>query len=142
MEARAIYELFEQNLKTILEIINSDIDIDRTPFKTALPLEVKILCTVLNTTGEHFEVKANDLNAVAEFHDLYVHQKEHALLAMQQILNDKRSYMKTPEGTVLTKELLIRRLEYFNEAARVLQVMYTQKELGSPLQYDYKTGRK
>jgi uncharacterized membrane protein YgaE (UPF0421/DUF939 family) len=56
---------------------------------------------------------------------------------MQQILNDKRSYMKTPEGTMLTKEMLIRRLEYFNEAARVLHVMHTQSTLHSPLQHNY-----
>jgi hypothetical protein len=142
MEARALYELFERNLNTILEVLKTDVDVSRTPFQTALPLEIKILCAVLNTTGEHFEVKSSDLNAVAEFHNLFVHQKEHAAVAMQQILNDKRSYMKTPEGTVLTKEMLIRRLEYFNEAARVLNVMQTQKELGSPLQYQYGTGQK
>ena len=141
MEAKALYELFEQNLNTILEVLNSDVDIQRTPFQTSLPLEIKILCTVLNTTGENFGVQSDDLNAVAEFHVLYVHQKDHASLAMQKILNDKRSYMKTPEGTMLVKEMLIRRLEYFNEAARVLNVMATQKNLGSPLQYDY-TGSK
>lgn len=141
MEAKALYELFEQNLNIILEVLRSDVDIQRTPFQTSLPLEIKILCTVLNTTGENFGVKADDLNAVAEFHDLYVHQKDHASLAMQKILNDKRSYMKTPEGTMLVKEMLIRRLEYFNEAARVLNVMITQKAMGSPLQYDY-TGTK
>ena len=142
MEARALYELFEKNLNTILTLIQSDLDLSRTPFQTSLPLEVKILCTVLNTTGEHFEVNSSDLSAVAEFHDLYMHQKEHALVAMERILNDKRSYMKTPEGTMLTKEMLIRRLEYFNEAARVLTVMQTQKDLNSPLQYNYGTSRK
>ncbi|KAA5549447.1 hypothetical protein [Adhaeribacter rhizoryzae] len=141
MEAKALYELFEQNLNIILEVLRGDVEIQRTPFQTSLPLEIKILCTVLNTTGENFGVKADDLNAVSEFHDLYVHQKDHASRAMQKILNDKRSYMKTPEGTVLVKELLIRRLEYFNEAARVLNVMATQKTLGSPLQYNY-TGTK
>ena len=142
MEAKALYELFEKNLNIILEVLNSEIDINRTPFQTSLPLEIKILCTVLNTTGENFGVQADDLNAVAEFHKLYVHQKDHASLAMQKILNDKRSYMKTPEGTMLVKEMLIRRLEYFNEAARVLNVMATQKALGSPLQYDYTSSKK
>ncbi|GEO02373.1 hypothetical protein AAE02nite_00370 [Adhaeribacter aerolatus] len=142
MEAKALYELFEQNLNTILEVLHSDVEIQRTPFQTSLPLEIKILCTVLNTTGENFGVQADNLNAVSEFHDLYVHQKDHASVAMQKILNDKRSYMKTPEGTVLVKELLIRRLEYFNEAARVLNVMATQKALGSPLQYDYNGSKK
>jgi hypothetical protein len=137
MEARALYELFEGNLNTIITIINSGVDLERTPFPTTLPLEINILCTILNSTGENFAVQSTGLGAVAEFKDLYMHNKAHAAVAMTQILNDKRSYMKTPEGTLLTKELLIRRLEYFNEAARTLNVMVTQKELGSPLQYNY-----
>ena len=137
MEARALYDLFEQNLNTILNIINSGVDVERTPFQTTLPLEINILCTVLNSTGEHFAVTAPGLQAVAQFKDLYMHDKEHAAQAMARILGDKHAYMKTPEGTVLTKELLIRRLEYFNEAARTLNVMATQKAMGSPLQYSY-----
>lgn len=137
MEARALYELFEQNLDTIINIIHSGVDLERTPFQTTLPLEINILCTVLNSTGEHFAVSATGVEAVAEFKDLYMHNKEHAAQAMARILSDKHAYMKTPEGTVLTKELLIRRLEYFNEAARTLNVMDTQKSLGSPLQYAY-----
>ena len=42
--------------------------------------------------------------------------------------------MRTPEGRVLTKEMLIRRLEFFNEAARQVNVMRTQQALGSPTQ--------
>lgn len=137
MEALALYERFEENLNTIIEILNTNIDIQRTPFATSLPLEINILCTVLNTTGENFEVKATDLKAVPEFKALYMHSKDHAAGAMTRILDDKRSYIKTPEGTMLTKEMLIRRLEYFNEAARTLNVMDTQKSLGSPLQYNY-----
>lgn len=137
MEARALYERFEENLNTIITIIDSGVDLERTPFPATLPLEINILCTILNTTGESFAVQSPGLEAVAEFKDLYMHNKEHALQAMAKILNDKRSYMKTPEGTLLTKELLIRRLEYFNEAARTLNVMVTQKALGSPLQHKY-----
>jgi len=137
MEARALYERFENNLNIILDIINSGIDLQRTPFQTSLPLEINILCSVLNTTGANFAVQATGIDAIAEFKNLYVHNKDHAAVAMQHILNDKYSYMKTPEGTLLTKELLIRRLEYFNEAARTLNVMITQKSLGSPLQYQY-----
>ncbi|PIQ22694.1 MAG: hypothetical protein COW65_01645 [Cytophagales bacterium CG18_big_fil_WC_8_21_14_2_50_42_9] len=137
MEARALYERFENNLNIILDIINSGVDLQRTPFQTSLPLDTNILCSVLNTTGENFTVQATGVDAVAEFKNLYVHNKDHASVAMQHILNDKYGYMKTPEGTILTKELLIRRLEYFNEAARTLNVMFTQKSLGSPLQYQY-----
>jgi hypothetical protein len=137
MEAHALYARFEENLNTIIAIINSGVDLERTPFPTTLPLEISILCSILNTTGENFAVSAAGMGAVAEFQDLYMHQKSHASVAMAQVLNDKRGYMKTPEGTLLTKELLIRRLEYFNEAARTLNVMVTQKALGSPLQYTY-----
>jgi hypothetical protein len=137
MEAHALYERFEENLNTIITIINSGVDLERTPFPTSLPLEISILCAILNTTGENFSVPSPSVAAVAEFKDLYMDQKASVSVAMAQILNDKRSYMKTPEGTQLTKELLIHRLEYFNEAARTLNVMVTQKALGSPLQYAY-----
>ncbi len=137
MEAHALFEQFEENLNTIINILNAGVDLQRTPFQTSLPLEITILCTVLNTTGENFTVQATDLNAVTEFKNLYIHNKDHAATAIKHILDDKRSYIKTPEGTVLTKEMLIRRLEYFNEAARTLNVMFTQKALGSPLQYTY-----
>jgi hypothetical protein len=137
MEAHALYERFEENLNTIIAIINSGVDLSRTPLPATLALEINILCSILNTTGENFAVASNNQEAVAEFTDLYLSNKALVAGAMAKILNDKRGYMKTPEGTQLTKELLIRRLEYFNEAARTLNVMVTQKALGSPLQYDY-----
>ena len=43
MEARALYERFEENLNTIIAIINSGVDLERTPFPTTLPLEINIL---------------------------------------------------------------------------------------------------
>jgi hypothetical protein len=54
---------------------------------------------------------------------------------MRRLLEDKKSIMRTPEGRMLVKEMLIRRLEYFNEAARQVNVMRIQQSLGSPLQY-------
>jgi hypothetical protein len=54
---------------------------------------------------------------------------------MRRVLEDKKSFMRTPEGRVLTKEMLIRRLEFFNEAARQVNVMRTQQALGSPAQH-------
>ena len=137
MEARALFERFENNLNTIIEVLGSNVDLERTPFQDTLPLEVSILCTVLNTTGGNYTVQATGPAAVKEFRDLYLPQKDQMAQAMARILDDKRSYLKTPEGTLLTKEVLIRRLEYFNEAARTLNVMVTQKALGSPLQYQY-----
>jgi hypothetical protein len=38
---------------------------------------------------------------------------------------------------MLVKEMLIRRLEFFNEAARQVNVMRIQQALGSPLQYKH-----
>ena len=55
--------------------------------------------------------------------------------AMEKILNDKRTAMKTPEGKILLKEMLIRRLEYFNETARSMMVMANQTTLKSPIQH-------
>lgn len=138
MEAPALYARFEENLDTILAILETNkIDITRTPFETAIPLEVTRLCEILNTAGEHFSVAATGLQSLFDFRQQYMQHTQSASAAMAKILDDKRSYMKTPEGAVLTKELLIRRLEYFNEVARTLNIMITQQQLGSPLQYKY-----
>ncbi len=138
MEAPELYARFEENLNTILAILESNkVDISRTPFETVIPLEVTRLCEILNTAGEHFAVSGHGLDMLFNFRQQYMQHSQSASGAMARILNDKRSYMKTPEGTILTKELLIRRLEYFNEVARTLNVMITQQQLGSPLQYQY-----
>lgn len=138
MEAPELYARFEENLNTILAILESNkVDISRTPFETVIPLEVTRLCEILNTAGEHFVATGAGLETIFNFRQQYMQHSQSASAAMAKILNDKRSYMKTPEGTILTKELLIRRLEYFNEVARNLHVMYTQQQLGSPLQYKY-----
>lgn len=138
MEAPELYARFEENLNTILAILESNkVDISRTPFETVIPLEVTRLCEILNTADEHFAISGAGLATLFNFRQQYLQHSQSASVAMAHILNDKRSYMKTPEGTVLTKELLIRRLEYFNEVARNLNVMYTQQQLGSPLQYKY-----
>ena len=138
MEAPELYARFEENLNTILAILESNkVDISRTPFETVIPLEVTRLCEILNTAGEHFAVSGNGLDMLFNFRQQYMQHSQSASAVMARILNDKRSYLKTPEGTLLTKELLIRRLEYFNEAARTLNVMITQQQLGSPLQHQY-----
>jgi hypothetical protein len=138
MEAPELYARFEENLNTILAILESNkVDISRTPFSSVIPLEVTRLCEILNTAGEHFAVSGNGLEMLFNFRQQYMQHSQSASEAMARILNDKRSYMKTPEGTQLTKELLIRRLEYLNEMARTLNVMITQQQLGSPLQYQY-----
>ncbi len=138
MEAPALFARFEENLNTIIAILETNkVDISRTPFQTVIPLEVTRLCEILNTADEHFSVTDNGLQALFSFRQQYMQHSQSAAEAMAKILNDKKSYMKTPEGTILTKELLIRRLEYFNEIARTLNIMITQQQLGSPLQYNY-----
>ena len=138
MEAPALFARFEENLNTIISILETNkVDIARTPFESVIPLEVTRLCEILNTVGEHFSVKGTGLETLFAFRQQYMQHSQTASEAMAKILNDKKSYMKTPEGTLLTKELLIRRLEYINEIARNLQIMYTQQQLGSPLQYKY-----
>ncbi len=138
MEASALFARFEENLNTILSILETNkVDISRTPFEAVIPLEVTRLCEILNTNGEHFSVTGNGLQTLFNFREQYMQHSQSASEVMAKILNDKKSYMKTPEGTLLTKELLIRRLEYINEIARTLNVMYTQQQLGSPLQYKY-----
>ncbi|PSR54342.1 hypothetical protein AHMF7605_12875 [Adhaeribacter arboris] len=138
MEASALFARFEENLNKILSILQANkVDMSRTPFETVIPLEVTRLCEILNTAGAHFSVTGEGLQTLSNFRDQYMQHNQSASDAMAKILNDKRSYLKTPEGTILTKELLIRRLEYFNEVARTLTIMITQQQLGSPLQYKY-----
>ena len=70
-----------------------------------------------------------------EFADQFFAHEAHTQATMTRILDDKKASMRTPEGRVLTKEMLFRRLEFFNEAARQVNVMRTQQALGSPSQY-------
>jgi hypothetical protein len=138
MEAVALYERFENNVNTILSLLDSGLDIRTTPFQTSVPLEVGLLCEVLNRAGASFSISREGTDALAEFREEYMQQKSAASEAMHRALEDKRSYMRSPGGaTVLLKEMLIRRLEFFNETARSLQIMKNQQVLGSPKQYNY-----
>lgn len=138
MEAAALYERFEHNVDTILSLINSGLDIRATPFPTSIPLEVNLLCEVLNRSGASFSINREGLDALVEFREEYMQQKSTASEALHQVLEDKKSYIRSPGGaTVLLKEMLIRRLEFFNETARSLKIMKSQQELGSPKQYTY-----
>ncbi|MCC9137215.1 hypothetical protein ACFSKU_04395 [Pontibacter silvestris] len=53
------------------------------------------------------------------------------------MLKDKKACIKTATGTVLQKEMLIRRLEFFNEVAHTLEVMMVQQQLKSPKHHAY-----
>ena len=136
MEAQSYYEQFERNVRIILDALAAGLDLRTTTLETSLPLEVYVLCEVLNQGGGgQFELTATGVARLAEFQQQFMRHEGQTLAAMKRILEDKRSTMRTPEGRVLTKEMLIRRLEFFNEAARQVNVMRTQQALGSPKQH-------
>ena len=136
MEAQAYYQQFERNLRIILDALAAGLDLRTTALATSLPIEVYVLCEVLNQgAGEHFRLTTEGVARLTEFQQQLMQHEGPALAAIQQILADKRALMQTPEGRVLTKETLIRRLEFFNETARQVNVMRTQHTLGSPRQY-------
>lgn len=136
MEAQAYYQQFERNLRIILDALAAGLDLRTTALATSLPIEVYVLCEVLNQgAGEHFRLTTEGVARLTEFQQQLMQHEGPALAAIQQILADKRALMQTPEGRVLTKEMLIRRLEFFNETARQVNVMRTQHTLGSPRQY-------
>ena len=135
MEAAAYYQQFERNVRIILDAMAVGLDLRSTALETSLPIEVYVLCEVLNQgAGEHFTLTASGVARLAEFQQQFMQHEAQALAAMQRVLADKKALMRTPEGRVLTKEMLIRRLEFFNEAARQVNVMRTQQALGSPTQ--------
>ncbi|SHI67285.1 hypothetical protein SAMN02745146_1349 [Hymenobacter daecheongensis DSM 21074] len=137
MEVPSYYQQFERNIEMILDALRAGLDLRTTALETSLPLEVYVLCEVLNQGGARFQLTTEGLARLAEFEQQY---REHAAeieAIMRRILEDKRATMRTPEGRVLTKEMLIRRLEFFNETARQVNVMRTQQALGSPMQYQH-----
>ena len=135
MEVQNYYQQFERNVNIILDALAAGLDISTTALATSLPLEVYILCEVLNQEGEHFRLTTEGEARLAEFAQQYLHHEAQTEAVMLRTLADKKAYMATPEGRVFLKEMLIRRLEYFNEAARQVNVMRTQQALGSPAQY-------
>lgn len=137
MEAQAYYQQFERNVRIILDAIDAGLDLRTTSLGTSLPIEVYVLCEVLNQGGEHFRLSTaqGDLNLLREFAAQFLSHEAQTGEVMARLLQDKKTSMRTPEGRVLTKEMLIRRLEFFNEAARQVNVMRTQLALGSPSQY-------
>lgn len=133
-----MFERFENNLNTILSLLQSGLNIRTTPYHDAIPLEVGLLCEVLNRAGTSFAIRQEGLGSLEEFREQYMQQKSTASNAMHRILEDKRSYMRSPGGaTVLLKEMLIRRLEFFNEIARAVEIIKNQQVLGSPKQFTY-----
>lgn len=135
MEVPGYYQQFERNVDIILDALNAGLDLGTTALRVSLPIEVYVLCEVLNEGGAHFRLTTEGLDRLREFQAQYLQQESQTEAVMRRLLDDKRAMMRTPEGRVLTKEMLIRRLEFFNEAARQVNVMRTQQALGSPKQY-------
>lgn len=134
MEAAGYYQQFERNVEIILDALRAGLDVRTTHLGTSLPIEVYILCEVLNQGGEQFRLTTEGFDRLQEFEAQYLQHESATEATMRRILEDKKSMMRTPEGRVLTKEMLIRRLEFFNEAARLVNVMRIQHALGSPPQ--------
>ncbi|UYZ58994.1 hypothetical protein [Hymenobacter latericus] len=137
MEVQGYYESFPRNLHMVDDALRAGLDLRTTALETSLPLEVYVLSEILNQGGASFKLTTDGLQRVAEFKQQYEANFDQANAIMQRFLDDWKSYMRTPEGRVLTKEMLIRRLEFFNEAARQVNVMRTQQSLGSPAQYKH-----
>jgi|GEM_PF-1057576 len=137
MEVQSYYQQFERNVEMILDAVRVGLDLRTTALQTSLPLEVYILCEVLNQGGGQYRLTSEGLERLAEFQQQYMQHESETEAIMRRLLDDKKSLMRTPEGRVLTKEMLIRRLEFFNETARQVNVMRTQQALGSPMQYQH-----
>ncbi|GAA4376768.1 hypothetical protein [Hymenobacter koreensis] len=137
MEVQGYYDNFPRNLHMVDDALRAGLDLRTTALEVSLPLEIYVLSEVLNQAGGQFRLTSDGLNRVAEFKQQYEASFDATNAAMQHILSDAKAYMRTPEGRVLTKEMLIRRLEFFNEAARQVNVMRTQQSLGSPAQYKH-----
>lgn len=135
MEAASLYQRFKDNLQTINMLLDKGTDIRTTPYKITLPLEIKLLQDVINHVGGNIQIKTDGFAAIEELQRVYLQNERSVNETMERILSDKRTSMKTPEGRILIKEILIRRLEYFNETARSLMVMSNQTTLKSPVQH-------
>ncbi|MBC6696938.1 hypothetical protein [Hymenobacter sp. BT190] len=134
MEVPGYYQQFERNIDILLDALQAGLNLRTTALETSLPLEIYVLCEVLNQGGGQYRLTTEGLARVQEFQTQFAAQKTETDAIMRRLLDDQRSSMRTPEGRVLTKEMLIRRLEYFNEAARQVNVMRNQQALGSPNQ--------
>jgi hypothetical protein len=131
MEAQALYDRFAKNLKTILIGLHADIPLDKTTLPVALPLEFQMLAGTLNQGAPIFNLKAVNLDVVEEFEKTFAANESRIMNIMHEQLSDKKSVIRNEEGTVLVKEMLIRRLEYINEAANTLETMIVQRRIGN-----------
>jgi hypothetical protein len=137
MEAAALYVRFKDNLATILGALGSKLEVRSMPYNVSIPLEVDLLADILRLHGIDFRSDVQGAARLEDFTNWFQQNEETVMAAMQQVMEDKRAYMRTSGGTVLQKEMLIRRLEYFNETAHTLDVMMRQQQLKSPKHFAY-----
>jgi hypothetical protein len=137
MEAAALYFRFKDNLNTIVNDLNSRLEVRSMPFNTTIPLEVDLIADILRHHGLDFRSDTPGMKRINDFQQWFLQNEEKGSEILHHVLEDKRAYLKTATGTVLQKEMLIRRLEFFNETAHTLQVMMVQQQLGSPKHYPY-----
>lgn len=137
MEAAALYFRFKDNLATIVGALNSKLEVRSMPYNVSIPLEVDLLSEILRIHGANFTSATTGAARLQDFQQWFMQNEEQVADIMHRVLEDKRAYMKTATGVILQKEMLIRRLEYFNETAHTLAVMMTQQNLGSPKHHNY-----
>lgn len=137
MEAAALYVRFKDNLATIVGALNSKLEVRSMPYNVSIPLEVDLLADILRLHGLDFQSETQGAARLEEFVRWFQQNEDAVMETMQHVMEDKRAYMKTASGTVLQKEMLIRRLEYFNETAHTLEVMMRQQQLNSPKHFRY-----
>ena len=99
MEAQAYYQQFERNVRIILDALAAGLDLRTTALETSLPIEVYVLCEVLNQgAGEHFRLTATGVARLAEFQQQFMKHEDQTLAAMQRVLADKASVMRTQQA--------------------------------------------
>ena len=87
MEAQAYYQQFERNVRIILDALAAGLDLRTTALETSLPIEVYVLCEVLNQgAGEHFTLTATGVARLAEFQQQFMKHEDQMLAAMQRVL--------------------------------------------------------
>ncbi|MFD2516233.1 hypothetical protein ACFSRY_20345 [Pontibacter locisalis] len=137
MEAAALYFRFKDNLATIAGALNSKLEVRTMPYNTSIPLEIDLLADLLRLHGLEFSSSTPGFARLFDFQQWYAQNEEQVNDVMHHVLEDKKAYMRTATGTVLQKEMLYRRLEYFKETAHTLDVMMAQQQLHSPKHFNY-----
>lgn len=137
MEAAALFLRFKDNLATITEAFNSSLETRTMPYDVSIPIEVDLLADLLRLHGLDFNSNTPGARRIQGFQQWYLQNEGAVNEVMQRVLEDKRAYIRTATGTVLQKELLIRRLEFFNETAHTLDTMMVQQQLKSPKHHTY-----